>query len=176
MIPDSEDEIPGLRFSQEAQVIFDGWYAEMIERERDEPNHHVEAHMVKYHSLMPSLALIIHVAESGVTDGISKDAAIMAASWCEYLETHARRIYALADDPLCGAKSLEKKLEQLPNPFRTKDFSNKGWSGLTDALEIRQALTALEKHGYLQAQTVETGTRPATDYYIHPDYAGKTNG
>ena len=65
-------------------------------------------HFTKYRSLMPSLALIFHVVNSvdlpppAETNGkylVSADAARMAVQWCNYLQSHARRIYGLIGHP-----------------------------------------------------------------------------
>lgn len=167
-IPEN-DESKILHFSPEGQLIFDEWYSEFIPRLRDESCHHLEAHLSKYPSLMASLALIIHIIEDGVVDGVSGDAALKAIAWCEYLESHARRIYGLASDTPQGAITLLSKIKNLSNPFRVNDFNNKGWSGLKNASEIHPAITTLCELGYLHPVTEKTTTRPKTLYYINPD-------
>ena len=55
------------------------------------------SHVAKYRSLMPSLALIGHLIDGvagGPTGPVSGGAAARAVAWCEYLQGHARRLYA----------------------------------------------------------------------------------
>lgn len=155
-------------FDDQAQDLFDSWYYKLITKARAETNPHLESHLAKYASLMPSIALITHIAEGDPETPVSYDAAHKATQWCDYLESHARRIYGLEDDPKYGARMLAKRLGSLPNPFQTKDFIHNGWSGLTNAAEINRALTVLCEHGYLIAKTEETRTKPKTLYHINP--------
>ena len=56
---------------------------------------------IKYRSLMPSLALIGHLIDGvagGTTGPVSRAAAARAVAWCEYLQGHARRLYASVMD------------------------------------------------------------------------------
>jgi Protein of unknown function (DUF3987) len=58
-------------------------------------------HLGKYRSLLPSLALIFHlieVADEKATGAVTLHSPERAAQWCEYLETHAKRIYGLVGD------------------------------------------------------------------------------
>jgi hypothetical protein len=59
------------------------------------------SHVAKYRSLMPSLALIGHLIDGvagGPTGPVSGGAAARAVAWCEYLQGHARRLYASVTD------------------------------------------------------------------------------
>lgn len=158
-----------LHFDDQAQDAFDQWYSEMLVRELAEDNHHMESHLVKYHSLLPSLALIFHVIEDRPEAKVGIDAVDRAMAWLRYLETHARRVYGLLDDPYYGASQLIRKLDKLPNPFSKSDFNRKGWSGLTNAPEINAALEQLIAHNVLKRQEVKTATKPAILYHINPD-------
>ncbi len=63
------------------------------------------SHVAKYRSLMPSLALIGHLIDGvagGPTGPVSGGAAARAVAWCEYLQGHARRLYASVS---CRARS-----------------------------------------------------------------------
>jgi hypothetical protein len=63
--------VPFLRFDPAAQELFDGWRAELEQRLRAEDEHPVLlSHLAKYRSLMPALALILHVID-GVDAGVS---------------------------------------------------------------------------------------------------------
>jgi len=56
-----------------------------------------ESHIAKYRSLMPALALVFHLIAVVAGDDpapVSLKAAKLAATWCEFLEKHAKKIYA----------------------------------------------------------------------------------
>ena len=123
----------------------------------------------KYLSLFASLALTIHAVDSSPGGDIRIQSANKALSWCEYLESHARRVYALVDGPIGSAVALEKRLRDMPNPFRIGAINNRNWHGLTTTDQVHEALDKLCEHGHLQ-KVVSGTTRPATDYFKHPDY------
>ena len=167
-ITDYSEDQDAYKFDADAQDVFDNWYDGMLSREHDEPNSYIESHLTKYHSLMPSLALIFHLVEGDGSKVIGDIAATRAVAWCNYLETHARRVYALATDPYYGARQLHDKLLRLPTPFERKDFNNKGWSGLTNKVEIDAAIDTLIERNCIRKLIVVTGTKPKTLYFTNP--------
>ena len=174
------DDLPGelnnptiLKFSPEAQRMFNTWYdnnQKLVRSATLTPQ--LESHLAKYVSLFPSLALIIHAVDSSPGGDIGIDSANKALAWCEYLESHVRRVYALADGPIGSAKALQKRLHEMPNPFRIGAINNKNWHGLTTTDQIHEALDSLCEHGHLQ-KVVSGTTRPATDYFKHPMYCNR---
>jgi hypothetical protein len=95
----SEDGIPFLRFTSDAQECFDCWRAGLEKKLRSDVEHPAfEAHLAKYRKLVPALALLIHLADRRI-GRVSLDALNKALLWAEYLEAHARRIYSAALRP-----------------------------------------------------------------------------
>ena len=174
-----ENEAPYLRFDAEAQAIFNEWLIELETRLINwEAGDLLEQHVAKYRSLMPSLALLFHLI--AVADGSAKAgnvgavAAAMAADWCEYLEAHARRIYAMAGDGATdGAELIAARFGQLQNPFTARDIQRKHWTCLSDHMDVEGALARLEERGWIKAETKETGGRPSTNYWKHPAKTGE---
>ena len=77
------EEVPFLRFDPAAQELFDSWRAGLEQRLRAEDDHPVLlSHVAKYRSLMPALALILHVID-GVDTGVGGPVSGVAAcrSW-----------------------------------------------------------------------------------------------
>ncbi len=147
---DLETDRPVLKFDNEAQELFSDWYCNLMTRvSGNDINQRLESHLGKYPSLMPSLSLIFHVAECGLKANITVDSVKLAIRWCEVLETHARRVYALADGSMAGAKILFERLQKLPAEFKMDDLRDKGWMGLQGRQEREEALKILEEHGYL---------------------------
>lgn len=98
---DQDDDIPYFRFNEEAQELFIQWYNKLKEKEREEIDLNMQAHLGKYYSLLPSLALVFFLIDKA--DGATTANAIevlhfrMAEEWCRVLETHARKMYSLSD-------------------------------------------------------------------------------
>lgn len=175
-MPAEPGEIPFLRFDDEAQALFDEWRADLERKIRSgEEAPVIEAHLAKFRSLMPSLALLFHLAEiagGGVPGPVSVGAAEMAAAWCELLEAHARRIYqSVTDRHHVAARLLGEKIRggKLPNPFTARDVYFKGWSGLDGPEEVVRAAEVLEAAGWVRPETKQTGGRPSTAYHVNPD-------
>lgn len=172
-----EGALPFLRFDPQAQEIFDDWREKLERRLRSGDLHPAfEAHLAKYRSLVPALALICDLADSVLDDfkrlrcGISQEAALRACAWAEYLETHAMRLYGYALDPVrAPARELLRHLKKgdLTNPFSARDVYLKGWKCL-DPSGTEAALHFLADLDYLRSYTMETGGRPRILWRIHP--------
>ncbi len=169
------DEPVILQFAPEAQAVFNEWRNELENNKLRNTDDHpaLIAHLAKYRSLLPSLALIIHVVdtcEAEVTT-VSEMAIIKACGWCDYLESHARRIYDDAtNNPLKTAKVILGKIKsgKLSNGFTSREIRRKGWSGLNDNAEIKDGLEVLIDYGYLLECATETIGRPSITYRINP--------
>jgi len=89
---------------------------------------------------MPTLAGLFELADLVTAgDTISEEIPIglthtqQAAAFCEYLESHAERVYSCLVSPeLRSARELVRHLQNgdLPGSFTTRDLYLKGWSGL----------------------------------------------
>jgi Protein of unknown function (DUF3987) len=83
--------IPCLRFDPGAQVAFDAWRAGLEGRLRTGELHSaLEAHLSKYRSLVPSLALLCHLADNG-GGPVGPVAVQRALAWAEYLVVRGRQ-------------------------------------------------------------------------------------
>jgi len=126
---------------------------------------------------MPSLALIFHcidIADGKAEGNVSGKAARLAVDWCKYLETHARRIYAMVESPEHTAAvrlAGKVKTKSLPSPFTTHDVYHKGWHGLKDRQKVEAAIEILVDENWLIMQRKPrsmTGRPPAQVYYMNP--------
>ncbi len=173
---------PYLRFAPDAQEVFKIWLTDLqINKLTNEDDHPVILeHLAKYRSLMPSLALIFHIIESsdkGIQPGpVSKRAAIMAAAWCQYLESHARRIYSLAlNTGQAGAIRLAKKIKEgkIETEFTRPDIIRKKWGMLTKKQHVQDAIDHLIEMNWLREKRLtdpinKTGRPAATIYEVNP--------
>jgi len=171
------EERPFLRFAPEAQELFDAWRAALEAKLRSEDDHPVLlSHLAKYRSLMPSLALIFHLIDSldrGVSGPVSRATAEQAAAWCEYLEAHARRLYASVTDPArVAAALLGRKLTRgrLPTPFTARDVYRNAWTGLTEPRGVHHALEVLDELGWIRSEPGRAmgGGRPTVRFHVNP--------
>jgi hypothetical protein len=169
--PDGEDGLPYLRFAPEAQEIFNEWRTALEARLRDgELPPMLEGHLAKFRSLVPSLALLIHLCDVG-TGPVGEDSLIRACAWGEYLESHARRVYAPALAPdLVAARALADRIQsgRLGAEFAVRDVQQKGWSGLGDKETIRGGLEVLEDLCWLRVAREKTAGRPKTRCFVNP--------
>ena len=172
-----DDGIPYLRFDDDAQELFDAWRDELENRLRsnelaDSPA--FESHIAKYRSLIPSLALIFHLV-NGDTGPVSLKAVQLAAAWSEYLEAHARKVYAeeLMSEAL-AAERLAEKIEKghVVDGTSIRDVYQNGWKGLGTSDKVRTAAEVLAKANWLRIEKVGTGGRPTEVLRLHPDFRG----
>lgn len=176
---DISSPLPYLRFDHEAQPIFKEWRERLELRLRaGNESEAFESVIAKQRSLLPSLALLIHLAEYPKGGPVRLSALQKAIGWVEYLEGHARRIYATAlDTDLSAARALAERIQEgdLDSVFRlnkqeaftARDVYSKHWKGL-DLKSTKEAIAWLVEAGWLWEQTVETGGRPTTYYHVHP--------
>jgi Protein of unknown function (DUF3987)/DnaB-like helicase N terminal domain len=170
------DGLPYLRFGEEAQELFNDWLAGLQGRLMKSEHEALEAHLAKYRSLMPSLALLSHLADSPGRPGpVSLEAAKRAAAWCEYLEAHARRLYSsVLRADVIGARTLLEKLragEVAPLPFTARDVYKREWAGLSGKPEAEAAIAMLADHRFVRAVddgSGGAGGRPTLKYQPHP--------
>lgn len=166
------DPVPWLRFTPEAQALFNRWRADLEFRIRADDLHPaMESHLAKYRSLVPSLALLAHLVDEPEAGSVGEVSLLRALAWAEYLETDARRLYGPALAPeLFAACELAKHLHQLPEPFTAKEVYRKHWRGL-DKEGTTKGIQSLIDYGHLRAVAPEErqAGRPTTRYAVHPD-------
>lgn len=171
-----DGKFPYLRFDSDAQSVFNVWLTELEARLRKDEAPALVSHLAKYRSLMPSLALVFHLLTvyTGSLQAIppvSVAAAKRAIAWCEYLESHARRIYGLASNrsekaaSVVAAKILSGK---IADGFTLRDIYSNDWQYLTDKQSAQTAIEILLDAGWVREEELETGGRPSTRYVVNP--------
>lgn len=167
----TDEGLPFLRFDDPAQALFDEWRAGLeykLRRGNEHPA--LEGHLSKYRSLIPSLALLIHLADTG-GGPVSEMALLTACAWGDYLESHARRIYgpALAPDTV-SAKALAHRIQagDLADGFALRDIYRNGWQALNTREDTERAVNVLVDLDWLHASVEPTPGRHRTRYWINP--------
>lgn len=173
------DEPTTLRFGDEAQPVFEEWRDALEHRLRGgglAASPAFESHLGKYRSLVPSLALIFHLVQEAaagrvkVLSPVTVDALELALNWAEYLELHARKVYALdlglSNSP---AHALAGKIKEgtVKDGDRLRDLRRKDWTGLKGEL-LGLAVEQLAVLGWVHVEEVDTGGRPSQVLRLHP--------
>jgi hypothetical protein len=178
------------RFAPDAQELFMKWLGKLEARVRGDDLHPaLVSHLSKYRSLMPSLALLFELADwaaegPGVAGAIGSDGflcaslehAQQAVAWCDYLESHTKRIYSCITTPqMRAAQLLAEKLRKrqiAPDGFFScRDVYLKGWSGLDTPELAKMAIDVLQDAGWVQDVDREAGPlggRPSPRYQVNP--------
>jgi hypothetical protein len=177
--PNEADNVPSVGFSEEAQEIFNQWRAE-FEQRYNSPDQSVaiQSHMLKYRSLFASLALIFEAVDfvDGSSKGgeVGKLSALRAAGWCEYLESHALRVYSpLMDTPERRAELLLNKIltKEIRPGAKVREIYRKQWSGLRSHESVVEALEILAQLGWVRIAKVNPAGRgrPTEVLRVHPE-------
>jgi putative DNA primase/helicase len=177
------------RFAPDAQDLFMDWLAELEAKVRgDELHPAFISHLSKYRSLMPSLALLFELADRVGSVGfvgsslansenfVNLEHTRQAAAGCEYLESHARRVYSCIVTPqLRAARELADKIKHrkvgTEGFFSCRDVYLKGWSGLDTLEAVKLAAEVLQDAGWLRNLSGESGPlggRPSNRYEVNP--------
>jgi len=166
-----EGFLPYLRFADDAQPIFDEWRAELETELRENDEHPaLVAYLAKFRSLVPSLALLVHLADGGV-GAVGAASLAKACAWGDYLESHARRLYgAVIGGEVGAAKRLLRHIVRgdLGDHFALRAVYRKGWAGLSDRVAAQMAIDVLLDYGYLRAESQTTGGRPSQAFRVNP--------
>ena len=102
---------------------------------------------------------------------MTADCVERAAGWCDYLETHARRIYDSAINPAYqGARNLARKIQagEFKSYFDARDVYRKEWALLKTKEEVESACYLLIENGWLKEGTISESRKAKTCYFINP--------
>jgi hypothetical protein len=165
--------IRGIRFTPEATEAFATWLRE-LETEISAGGRvpALLAHFSKYRKLVPTTALVTHLADHG-SGQVRLSALHKALRFAGYLRSHAERIYgSVTRADIEGAHAIVAKLQggSLVEPFTARDVYRRQWSGLRDTAAVYDALELLERHHFIGAQPNPRSVgRPAlTEYRSNP--------
>jgi hypothetical protein len=168
------DKVPCLRFEEAAHEDFLGWRTDLERRLRSgEMSPALEGHLAKYRKLVPSLALINHLADGGA-EPVSHRALLKALAAAYYFESHARRVYGSASESeLAAAKAILKHIRNgdLKDGFTARDVHQSGWAHLTEREHVAAGLSLLVDLDYLAPSAFSAGVeggRPKVTYLVNP--------
>jgi hypothetical protein len=98
-----------------------------------------------------------------------------AAAWCDYLESHARRIYSMIISPARQAatelgRHLAAGWKRTEGMFTVRDVYRNEWSDLTTPEAVRRVLPMLEDAGWVRLAEMQCRKegRPSEIYLVNP--------
>jgi putative DNA primase/helicase len=167
-------DIPCVRFMAGAQERFREW-RKAHEHKLQSGNLHpaLESHLTKYRKLVPTLALINHLAEGG-TGNVWEPSLENAIAFSDYLETHARRAYGSGIMVEVNvAKAILKRIQKgdIEDGFAARDVYRNGWSNLSDSEQVQAGINLLAECEWLSERedsSQKVSGRPKTYYKINP--------
>ncbi len=175
---EDEDDIPGVRFTNNAQEIFNEWRTRLEVRLRsgEIDNPAFESHLAKFRSLVPSLALIFWLCEvfgSGPQNGVSASALKMAIQWADFLEQHAKKVYF--SESYTGSSSahcLAAKIKagKVEDKATLRAICRNHWSNLGTKEQVEDALEVLEQLGWLRISEGDNRSPASRRINLHPSF------
>ena len=90
---------------------------------------------------------------------------------CEYLESHALRIYSGGSAPgMESAKEIIRRIKKgdIKDGFTIREIWRPQWSRLTTSEEVHAGLGILELYDWLTVKTVKTGGRSTQSVSLNP--------
>jgi hypothetical protein len=173
----SPDQPQTRHFDDDAQEVFNDWRRTLeLRLLHEEMEPYLKSHLGKYRSLMPTLACLCHMVDDPVSTDIPMHQAQRAIMWCEYLESHARRVYAVGSGKSVAALLAEKVAAgALSTRFSVRDVVKKNWHSLNSPELVRTAIRELVESGWLRkepARSTDRGGRPADAYLVNPHVYG----
>jgi putative DNA primase/helicase len=170
-----------LYFDNDAQQLFIKWLTELENKLRNHATHPaLVSHLAKYRKLLPALALLFELADNQSQTEVSLDHTAQAADFCDYAESHARRIYAMIISPeRAAAAELGRHIKEGwkfdSGSFTLRDVYWNDWTGLDTPEKVRAALSILIDAGWVRQITPPPKGvgRPSENYRINPRVQGR---
>jgi putative DNA primase/helicase len=161
-------------FDDQAQGLFIEWLSALEGRIRSDTLHPaLVSHLSKLRKTMPALAVLFALAD-GFDPPLGKGHTAQAIGWCEYLESHAHRIYScVVSARMQAAATLAQRLRDrtigADGTFARRDVYRHHWTGLETPEEAGDALGILQDAGWVRPKAQESGMgRPADLWVVNP--------
>lgn len=159
-----------LHFAPDAQLVFNKWlHANEVLLRSGTLSSSESSHFAKYRSLIPALALLFHLLD-GNQDLIKLEYLEAAIGFSEYLQSHAKRIYAsINGQDHAPIRALAEKLISggVSDGFTQRSLLHKGWANLSKEASVKMALDALVEYGWLMEHESTNPGRKTTIYTIN---------
>jgi hypothetical protein len=190
------DGIPWIGLDPGAQAVMSDWRAEFERRLRGEELAELPAyaaHVAKYRSLAPSLALLGHLLDVAAGDAapgpVTELATRRGLDLVDYFDLHARRTYGVPSpapestpdgepNVSAAARALAKRIKDghVRDGDSTRDVERHGWSHLGSRQAVHDAAGQLAAFGWLRIERrmpSAGGGRPTDLVRLHPELRGQ---
>ncbi len=165
----------GLHFSSDAQDLFNSWREGLENSLRSQQinSSPYEAHLSKYRSLIPALALIFEVIDSEVSPSeVRYSSLALAIEWSSYLIEHAKKIYQIENyhQYQASIQALIKKIKEkkIQDGDSVRTIARHGWESLKNTEQIETALEFMAQKHWIQVIEKYSHGRPSRIVRIHP--------
>jgi hypothetical protein len=169
--------IPCIKFNIKAQEIFSEWRKNLETLLRSKTLHPaLESHLAKYRKMVPTLALINHLAARG-QGAVTEDAVKRAITFASYLETHARRAYGsgiAAEADVAKAVLARIRKGDIQDGFTARDVYRNQWSNLSNVEQVQAGLNLLVDCNWLveREDSQKVAGKAKVNYRISPSAFG----
>jgi len=169
----NQNGVPFVRFDKTAQEVFFVWHDDLQLRMNANSLHDaMRSHLAKFPRLMPALAFLFYaikrLADEQPIVAIDEASARLAVRWCNFLESHARRIYAGLSSPeeltarLIASRlingALNEKIEKNGGFFTPRDVYINDWQGLHESAPVMAGCEYLEELKWLSSTITGAST------------------
>lgn len=183
-----------LTYTPEAQAVYDGWEHEHAAAVRDiSRGEAYRAHLGKQPGTFARLALIVHALDVAAAGGperhphpaqVGELAALQAQAWCDYLATHARKLWGEGRRPdVLDARAVLGLVERgrvldgmkVADVRRVLADSKAGFTGQ----RLEAALRVLQDCGAVRVEAPpvgQKGGRPSPMLRVHPQALDALDG
>jgi hypothetical protein len=136
------------------------------------------SHLAKYRSLMPALALLFSLIDRaakapGTSCGaVAEHHVRLAIKWCEFLEAHARRLYAVElQGGVSAAHALAAKIHTgaVYDRHPVRELYRPQWAGLRTPERVQAGLAELTDVAWVRLEFRTTDGRSSQLVRLHPD-------
>ena len=173
--PTTTEGFIGVRFSHEAQLKFNQWRENLENslRQKDCDYAPYEAHISKYRSLIPSLALLFEVLDSGCDGTDVKQGSLeLALEWADYLIAHAKKVYQIEEyhADRASIQSFLKKLDakKIYDGMTVRSLSRTSWEYLKTKDQIENTLEFFVQNNWIKIIEHKTIGRPSRVIKLNP--------
>ena len=188
----SYNELLGISFNPQAQVIFSQWNEQLMTRIRSDADYSKRVDcdedklnelLSKYAAIVCKIALVYHAIEAAPTGEIpafiSKLNLLRAIVVSDILEEHGKKIYAsgkkggdgdtnLALRILLKYRSETQRSKAHTSGMSVSNISRDWFYDNMDKSDIEDALELLINHGWLKSAFIGGANRPTTKYTLAP--------
>jgi putative DNA primase/helicase len=171
-------DVPNVyQFDTQAQAQYIDWSEGIKIRARSgSESEAFREHLEKYAGLVPSIALLCHIARHTQTahenERIDTYELGQAIGWATYLEGHARRVYAISEGNEDAAAALLQRIKagDVRTGFTVGDLSARKFKALRFASDIEDAVDVLTQLKILRPKLIthEGRGRNTVRYEINP--------